>query len=164
MTPRTGATEAARRAIDIAGACVLLVAFLPLLLVAGALVRRLSAGPALFAQRRVGRDGRPFTMWKLRTMHVDGEARLEAHLAGDAAARDEWTCYRRLARDPRHVPVVGWLLRRTSVDELPQLWNVLRGDMTLVGPRPLEPAALERCPPHLRELRARCRPGLTGLW
>ena len=158
------ATRALKRAADVAGAALLLVAAAPLLGVCAALVKRRSPGPALIAQRREGLGGRPFTMWKLRTMHADAERLLDAHLARHPAACEEWGRYRRLANDPRVVPGVGRWLRRTSVDELPQLWNVLRGEMSLVGPRPFELEALDALPAEARRLRASVRPGLTGLW
>ncbi|AHG90495.1 sugar transferase [Gemmatirosa kalamazoonensis] len=146
------------------GAAALLVAGVPLIALCALLVRLRSPGPALFRQRREGLGGRPFTLYKLRTMRVDADAVLARVLADDAAARDEWARYRRLRDDPRLVPGVGSWLRRTSLDELPQLWNVLRGDMSLVGPRPLELPVLDRFPAAERAARAAVRPGLTGLW
>jgi lipopolysaccharide/colanic/teichoic acid biosynthesis glycosyltransferase len=157
-------TRALKRAADVAGAAVLLVVAAPLLAACAALVKRRSPGPALLAQRREGLGGRPFTLWKLRTMHADAARMLDAHLARHPAAREEWARYRRLTDDPRVVPGIGRWLRRTSLDELPQLWNVLRGDMSLVGPRPFELEALDTLPPETRRLRASVRPGLTGLW
>jgi lipopolysaccharide/colanic/teichoic acid biosynthesis glycosyltransferase len=97
-------------------------------------------------------------------MYTDAEERLERHLAEDSRALAEWNLRYKLHRDPRIIPVVGTLLRRTSIDELPQLWNVLIGDMSMVGPRPFPEYHLERFSPEFRDLRARVRPGLTGLW
>ena len=156
--------DVAKRALDVAGAAALLVAGMPLMALGALLLRLRSPGPVLFRQRREGLDGRPFTLYKLRTMRVDADDVLARVLADDAAAREEWTRYRRLRDDPRLVRGVGAWLRRTSLDELPQLWNVLRGDMSLVGPRPLELPVLDRFPAVERAARAAVRPGLTGLW
>ena len=120
-----------KRAMDIVGAGTLLLLSLPVLLGAAALVRASGAGPVLFRQQRAGRGGRPFVMLKLRTMVVDAEAKQAALI--DQSEQDGPAF--KLRDDPRITPV-GRLLRRTSVDELPQLINVLRGDMSLVGPRP----------------------------
>jgi len=127
-------------------------------------IRRASPGPALFRQVREGAGGRRILVLKLRTMEVDAEAALAGHLARTPAADDEWRRYRRLADDPRLIPRWGRPLRRPSLDELPQLWNVVRGDMRLVGPRPLELEVLDRFPVEDRRLRWCARPGLTGLW
>jgi lipopolysaccharide/colanic/teichoic acid biosynthesis glycosyltransferase len=132
---------------------------LPLVLLLALLVRR-DGGPAFYVQERVGLDGRAFRLWKLRTMVVDADARLAAHLAADPALLAEWTETQKLKNDPR-VTVVGRLLRKTSFDELPQLWNVFRGDMSLVGPRPMLPEQRALYPGRAYY---RMRPGLTGLW
>lgn len=158
------AARRAKRGLDLALGAALLCAALPLVALAAALVRVASPGPALFRQPREGLDGRPFVMWKIRTMRVDAQEALALHLASSPEAEEEWTRYRRLARDPRVIPGIGRLLRRTSLDELPQLWNVVRGEMSLVGPRPLELEVLERFDPAHRRLRRTVRPGITGLW
>jgi len=137
--------EQAMRAVDVvAGGAALLVAA-PLLALLGALVKATSPGPALFAQERVGRGGRPFRLWKLRTM-VDGAEQLGPRLTGRA--------------DPR-VTRLGRFLRRTKLDELPQLWNVVRGEMALVGPRP-EVAEMVRRAPAAYGALLRVRPGLVS--
>ncbi len=136
--------------LDAALAAVLLVAAIPAVAVAALLVRLTSRGPAFYSQVRVGRGGRPFTLYKLRTMYHDCE-----RLTGPRWATPD---------DPRVTPV-GWVLRKAHVDELPQLWNVLRGEMSLVGPRPERPefvSRLEEVIPHYRE-RLLVRPGITGL-
>ncbi|MEM1313544.1 MAG: sugar transferase [Pseudomonadota bacterium] len=117
-------------------------------------------GPMFYGHTRVGRDGRRFTCWKLRTMVVDADARLKAHLAADPAARSEWNETQKLQRDPR-VTRLGGLLRAASLDELPQIWNILRGDMSFVGPRPFTPD--QQTLYHGRGYYA-LRPGLSGLW
>lgn len=132
---------------------------LPLItLLALAVMRR--GGMPFFRQVRVGQNGRLYTMWKLRTMVADAESRLEAYLATDPAARNEWDKTQKLKSDPRITPF-GQFLRRSSLDELPQLWNVLRGDMSLVGPRPMMP---EQAPLYPGQAYFKLRPGITGLW
>ena len=132
---------------------------LPLVLALAFLVRR-DGGPAFFLQERVGRDGRVFRILKLRSMVVDAEARLEAHLDADPALRAEWDANQKLRNDPR-ITAVGRFLRRSSLDELPQLWNVLRGEMSVVGPRPMLPEQRELYPGRAYY---RMRPGITGPW
>jgi lipopolysaccharide/colanic/teichoic acid biosynthesis glycosyltransferase len=158
---------AVKRALDIVLASVLIVIAAPLLLLLCCLVRTTSAGPALFRQERLGRDMRPFTMLKLRSMRVGIDDRLHrAYVKGMLAAEQhapalDGALYK-LANDPRVTPLGGWL-RRTSLDELPQLINVLRGDMSLVGPRPMLPwEAQLLAAPYLP--RFGVRPGITGLW
>lgn len=154
-----------KRFFDVLGAATLLVLTSPVIVVSLVLIRLRSpaGGGAIFRQTREGRDGRPFTMYKLRTMHGNAEALLD-DLLRDPVARAEWTDFRRINADPRVIPGVGRWLRRTSVDELPQLWNVLRGDMSLVGPRPLEIEVARRLPPDAMAIRRTVRPGITGLW
>ncbi|WP_460433535.1 sugar transferase [Angustibacter speluncae] len=134
------------------------LAALPVVLVAALLVRVTSPGPAFYPQRRVGRDGVPFTMWKLRSMVQDAD-RLRAELAQDNEGDG---LLFKMRRDPRITPV-GRFLRRFSVDELPQLWNVVKGDMSLVGPRPPLVEEYEQYHDEIHR-RLRVRPGLTGLW
>lgn len=156
--------RAVKRLIDATVALLLLPLAVPVLLVAGALVRWHSPGPALLRQLREGMGGRPFLLLKLRTMHVDADARLEELLQSSPETREEWRRFRRLAHDPRIVPRVGAPLRRWSIDELPQLWNVLRGDMSLVGPRPLELEVVQERSADTLAVRRRVRPGMSGLW
>jgi lipopolysaccharide/colanic/teichoic acid biosynthesis glycosyltransferase len=146
-----------KRALDIVGAGLCLLLAMPLLLALVLAVRASSPGPALFRQRRVGRDGREFMILKLRTM-VEGAERLRPQLIAFSSGPD-WLD---VAQDPR-VTALGRFLRRTSLDELPQLLNVLRGHMSLVGPRPL-PIDEDARVPEWARLRAAVRPGLTGLW
>ncbi len=125
-----------------------------------ALIVARDGGQPFYWQKRLGQGGRIFWMVKLRTMVPDAKARLEAHLARDPAARAEWDERQKLADDPR-ITAFGRLLRRTSLDELPQLWNVLKGDMSLVGPRPMMP---EQCDLYPGTAYYRLRPGVTGFW
>ena len=137
----------AKRALDLLVAVPLLVVTAPVMAVLAAMVRRDSPGPALFRQERIGFAGRPFTLLKFRTMVVGAEG-MGAGLAV-------------VAGDDRITPL-GRTLRRLSLDELPQLWNIVRGDMSLVGPRPTVASQVERYTPHQRR-RLLARPGLTGL-
>jgi exopolysaccharide production protein ExoY len=148
-----------KRAFDIAMVFALVLIVLPVVLVFGLLIR-LDGGPALYSQARVGRKGRVFRCWKLRTMQVDAERRLAELIASDPQARAEWSNRQKLRNDPRITPI-GRILRKTSLDELPQLWNVLRGDMSLVGPRPMMPDQATLYPGRAYYA---LRPGLTGFW
>lgn len=123
-----------------------------------------SPGTVLFRQWRVGRMGQPFAMLKLRTMWPRAEELLAAHLEHSPIDASDWLRYRRLRHDPRILPYVGRFLRASSIDELPQLWNVVRGDMSLVGPRPLELGVADAYDRSIRDLRQQVRPGITGLW
>ena len=157
--PRHVAGDRVKRAIDIVGSGVALIVLSPVLAGAALLVRLTSKGPALFWQYRYGMDEERFRVVKFRTMVVDQGAVIDLVAV---EAREEEGVLTKLEDDPRVTRVGKWL-RRTSVDELPQLVNVLRGDMTLVGPRPLLPFMLDPYP-HLRRQRCAVRPGLTGLW
>ncbi len=123
-----------------------------------------SPGPVFHRQVREGIAGRPFTMWKLRTMRIDADSAFDRLLDETPGAREEWERHMKLRSDPRVVPGVGWFLRRFSIDELPQLWNVLVGQMSLVGPRPLPAYHAERLNVEGRRLRQRVLPGITGMW
>jgi Undecaprenyl-phosphate galactose phosphotransferase WbaP len=135
---------------------------LPLTLVLAILVRLTSPGPAFFRQRRMGQGNRPFAMWKFRTMYADSEDILRQHLERDPAAAAEWSRHHKLSDDPR-VTAFGRFLRTTSLDELPQLVNVLSGEMSIVGPRPIVEAEVPIYG-DVYELYSRVPPGMTGLW
>jgi undecaprenyl-phosphate galactose phosphotransferase len=135
----------------------------PLLLVIGILVRATSPGPALFRQVRIGQNGKKIRIFKFRSMHHDAEAKLAELLAKDPAARAEWKKTHKLRHDPR-VTKLGAFLRRTSLDELPQLINVLIGDMSLVGPRPVTETELRQKYRDKADYYKLVRPGITGLW
>ncbi len=150
-----------KRVFDIVAASVLLVFLaLPMLWMAWRI--RQDGGPAVFAHQRVGQDGCTFSCFKFRSMHVDAEARLRELLATDPAMRESWEREFKLRRDPR-ITKVGQFLRRTSLDELPQLFNVIRGDMSLVGPRPVIEPELARYGDDV-DYFLMVRPGMTGLW
>lgn len=150
-----------KRTIDIVGALAMLIALMPVM-IALALLVRADGGPVLFRQRRVGAGGKPFMCLKYRTMRTDAEAQLKALLARNPEARASWDSDFKLRVDPR-ITRFGGLLRQTSLDELPQLFNVLKGDMSLVGPRPIVAAEVPRYGGAIREY-LNCRPGVTGLW
>jgi Undecaprenyl-phosphate galactose phosphotransferase WbaP len=151
-----------KRALDI----VLILAMSPLLMllvgVIAAAVRLSSEGPIFFSHRRIQRHGAFFTMWKFRTMCVNSSEVLEAYLAADPAARVEWRKSHKLKHDPR-ITRVGEFLRKTSLDELPQFWNVLTGSMSLVGPRPIVAAEVEKYGEYFTDY-CLVKPGITGLW
>jgi exopolysaccharide production protein ExoY len=140
--------------VVLAAPVVLIVVGVVALLVAS------DGGRPFYTQDRVGRGGRVFTIWKLRSMVADADERLEAHLISDAAARAEWDAMQKLKSDPRTTRI-GRMIRKCSVDELPQLWNVLVGDMSLVGPRPMMPSQQEI---YFGSAYYRLRPGITGPW
>lgn len=156
-----------KRLLDLFLASAGLLALLPVLLVVAAIVRFTSPGPALFRQERVGRNGRPFTMLKFRSMRIDSDDSLHreyvSRLLTDEVAPDGGVdgVYK-LVHDPR-VTAIGRFLRRTSIDELPQLLNLVRGQMSLVGPRPALSWEVELYEARHRE-RLIVKPGLTGLW
>ncbi|MDQ6781540.1 MAG: sugar transferase [Candidatus Eremiobacteraeota bacterium] len=147
-----------KRAMDVCCSAVLLLVASPVMAVLWAAIKLISPGPAVFVQQRIGKHSRPFALYKFRTM-VDG-----AHLLHDDMAHlneNDGPCLK-IANDPR-LHALGAFLRRSSLDELPQLWNVLRGDMSLVGPRPALPIEVEHYEPHYHQ-RLSVLPGITGLW
>ena len=151
-----------KRAFDFAAACVAIITLLPLFIACCLLIVATSPGPVLFCHRRLGFGGRDFCCLKYRTMQVDADRRLREYLAQDAEARKEWKAHHKLKNDPRITPV-GQFLRRTSLDELPQLFNVLLGHMSIVGPRPIVEDEVEKYQENFA-IYAAGRPGLTGLW
>ncbi|MGP1358480.1 sugar transferase [Roseicyclus sp.] len=153
---------AVKRAADIVIAGFALAVLSPLFLFTALIVRASGPGPVFFGHERVGLGGRSFRCLKFRTMCVDAEEVLRAHLAADPEAAREWDETRKLRRDPRVTPA-GRVLREYSLDELPQLLNVLRGEMSLVGPRPVVARELSRYGSRAVHYLS-ARPGITGLW
>jgi lipopolysaccharide/colanic/teichoic acid biosynthesis glycosyltransferase len=159
IADRPGAVyELGKRAFDIVGAILLLSILAPLLVAIAACIKFSGRGPILFWQQRLGRGGRTFRCYKFRTMVPDAESQL----ARSAELREQFRENYKIRSDPR-VTRIGSLLRRTSLDELPQLWNVLRGDMSLIGPRPIVESELAKYGVHASRLLT-VKPGLGGLW
>lgn len=156
--------QVVKRLLDIVIGAVALVIAAPVIAVCGIVVKIMSRGSMFFSQEREGLDGHKIRIWKLRTMYIDAERRLEAYLAANPELRSEWDAKCKLQRDPRIVRGIGSFLRRFSLDELPQLWCVVRGTMSLVGPRPLPDYHLNIFSNEFRDLRRCVRPGMTGLW
>ncbi len=150
------------RLVDIVGALLLLLFVAPLLLMVAVLIASERSGPVLFRQSRIGLGGRTLQVIKFRTMAADAERRLVEHLAADSRAAAEWRADHKLRNDPRITPF-GRFLRRSSVDELPQLFNVLRGEMSLVGPRPIVADEVAKYGRHFGAYIS-VKPGLTGRW
>ncbi|PWK58846.1 lipopolysaccharide/colanic/teichoic acid biosynthesis glycosyltransferase [Silicimonas algicola] len=152
---------ALKRAFDLVFALMLLPIIAPVILALAIAVKR-DGGPAFFGHRRVGRDGKLFRCWKIRTMVVDADRKLSDLLASDPQIAAKWQRDFKLDRDPRTTSF-GQFLRETSLDELPQIWNVLTGEMSFVGPRPVVPDELKKYGAQVWAYHA-CVPGITGLW
>ncbi len=154
--------RALKRLLDVAAVLLAAVVVVPTVLLLALAVKLDTAGPAFYSHERIGRGGRRFRMWKFRTMVRDADAVLHALLANDAVARAEWERHQKLEHDPRVTRVGRWL-RRLSLDELPQAWNVLRGEMSVVGPRPIVDAEVPHYGADLALFTA-VPPGITGYW
>jgi Undecaprenyl-phosphate galactose phosphotransferase WbaP len=150
-----------KKVIDIIGCSLILFILAPLMLAIAFFVKS-DGGPALFRHKRIGANGKAFYCLKFRTMHLNSSALLEELLKHDTEAREEWERNFKLRNDPR-ITKIGAFLRKSSLDELPQLINVLRGEMSLVGPRPIVEAEVPRYRESFEHYK-QCRPGLTGLW
>jgi Undecaprenyl-phosphate galactose phosphotransferase WbaP len=154
--------QGVKRAFDLAVAITALCVSVPLLLAIMLVMKLTSRGPIFFGHTRIGRHGRRFKAWKFRTMHPNGDAILREYLQRVVAAQEEWARDRKLRKDPR-VTRFGALLRKLSLDELPQIWNVLRGDMSIVGPRPIVESEVKLYGDVFRQYTS-VKPGITGLW
>jgi Undecaprenyl-phosphate galactose phosphotransferase WbaP len=155
-------SQAIKRTVDVVMAVIFGILAAPLILGIAILIRVASPGPLFYGHERVGRGGRAFAAWKFRTMARDSNELLQSYLAAHPGAHAEWRRDQKLRNDPR-VTWIGRILRRTSLDELPQLWNVLRGEMSLIGPRPIVESEVDRYGAKFA-LYKKVRPGLTGLW
>lgn len=158
-TPTSRYRHGGKRFLDVTLILLAVPFVVPFVAILALLVAR-DGGNPFYVQSRVGAGGKQYKIWKLRTMVVDAEDKLEDHLNSDAEARAEWSRTQKLKSDPR-ITRFGQFLRRSSMDELPQLWNVLRGDMSLVGPRPMMPSQQALYPGHDYY---HLRPGITGSW
>jgi lipopolysaccharide/colanic/teichoic acid biosynthesis glycosyltransferase len=148
-----------KRLFDICAVLLAAPIIIPLIAILALMVAR-DGGRAFYTQKRVGRNGAIYTIWKLRSMVTDADQKLDAYLAGNAEAAAEWQATQKLKRDPR-ITQIGLILRKCSLDELPQLWNVLTGEMSLVGPRPMMPEQQDMYPGLAYYTQ---RPGITGSW
>ncbi|MGH9771405.1 MAG: exopolysaccharide biosynthesis polyprenyl glycosylphosphotransferase, partial [Candidatus Acidiferrales bacterium] len=153
-----------KRTIDVVIASICLIGVLPIIATCGLLIKLVSPGPMFFKQEREGLNGRIFNVRKLRTMYTDAEARLALVLQTNNELNRQWRQSMKLPHDPRIIPVLGSLFRRFSLDELPQLWSVITGEMSLVGPRPFPEYHLRMLSPEFKGFRSKVRPGLTGMW
>lgn len=152
----------AKRAFDFAVATLALIFLAPVFLTVALLIKLFDPGPIFYRHTRVGRQGARFECLKFRTMRVDSDERLAHILLTDPVAAEEWQTSQKLRKDPRITPL-GAFLRKSSIDELPQIFNVLKGEMSIVGPRPITRAELNRYGKE-RRYYLLVRPGITGLW
>ncbi len=152
-----------KRYFDLIVAATMLLLFAPVMVLIAVWLKLVSPGPIFYSHTRIGKNNELFNCLKFRTMVMDADQRLADLLASNHAVRMEWETCRKLRRDPRVVPGAGALLRKSSLDELPQIFNVLRGDMSVVGPRPIVKDELQFYGIH-KEAYLSVRPGLTGPW
>jgi lipopolysaccharide/colanic/teichoic acid biosynthesis glycosyltransferase len=150
------------RVLDFFLSAMAILALAPLILIIAFVLSASDGGPVFFAHRRIGLGGKEFSCYKFRSMRVDAEARLLELIASDPVARDQWQREHKLRCDPR-ITFIGKFLRKSSLDELPQLFNVLRGEMSLVGPRPIVQAEVVRYGRYFKHYIVQ-KPGMTGLW
>lgn len=153
-----------KRSLDYLLGIPALLLSMPLIGLLALWIKRASPGPVFYTQAREGLYGQTIRIWKLRTMHPNAEALLEGHFQKHPDAREHWQRHFKLKHDPRIIPGVGSFLRQTSLDELPQLWNIAKGEMSLVGPRPFPRYHMEEFPKSFRSVRCSVLPGLTGFW
>lgn len=152
-----------KRAFDIVFSLCALVIGSPIFLLVALFVRFSSKGRVIYSHERIGRGGKAFRCYKFRTMYRDADQRLKDILAKNPDLKEEWERKHKLSKDPRVTPI-GAFLRKTSLDELPQFWNVLKGDLSVVGPRPVVKAEVQRFLGFRAPLILSVRPGLTGIW
>jgi lipopolysaccharide/colanic/teichoic acid biosynthesis glycosyltransferase len=166
-TPQQTVRKVTKRALDVVGSTILLLTLAPVFALVSAIVKLTSKGPVFFPQERVGADGRPFKMVKFRTMHANADPSIhqryvEEFIRSSSAARTSEQIFK-IVNDPRVTPV-GHFLRRSSLDELPQFWNVLKGEMSLVGPRPPLPYEVAKYKSWHKRRLLEAKPGITGAW
>ncbi|MDJ0533817.1 MAG: sugar transferase [Xenococcaceae cyanobacterium MO_207.B15] len=154
--------DVAKRLFDIVFSLLILIVFFPVYLVLAILIALSSPGPIFYVQQRIGQDFQPFNCIKFRTMVTNADEMLEAMMAESPQMRQEFRDNFKLKRDPR-ITKIGHFLRLTSLDEFPQFWNVLKGDMSVIGPRPLVPEELYKYGRHINTV-LKIKPGITGLW
>lgn len=152
-----------KRLFDLIFTITLLIAASPLFLLIALLIKSTSRGPVFYKQERIGKDGRPIFCYKFRSMHQNAASRLKELLASDPKLQEEWDTFYKLKKDPRITPI-GHFLRKTSLDELPQFFNVLTGDLSVVGPRPVTAHEIKTYYQDKASLILSIRPGITGLW
>lgn len=152
-----------KRSFDVLFSLSVLLFFFPLYVAVALAIKSTSKGPIFYRALRVGRGGIIFSCWKFRTMFQDADRRLKEMLAKSREMREEWEKYWKLKEDPR-VTAVGKILRKTSLDELPQFWNVLMGELSVVGPRPVTFEEITKYYGDKAEKILSLRPGITGLW
>jgi undecaprenyl-phosphate galactose phosphotransferase len=152
-----------KRGFDIIFSALILVLTLPILAVVAIAIRLSSKGSVVYAHERIGRGGRPFSCYKFRTMHKNADNVLQEHLNACPSLREEWEQNHKLKNDPRVTPI-GKFLRKLSLDEFPQFWNVIIGDMSIVGPRPMVREEIENKIGSKAAKILSVRPGLTGIW
>lgn len=151
-----------KRLFDIFFSCCAILCFLPFGVIIAFLIKRSSQGPIFHSCTRVGKDGKLILCWKFRTMCLDAEKKLQELLA-DPAIKAEWEAYYKIKNDPR-IHAIGKFLRKTSLDEFPQFWNVLKGDLSVVGPRPVTKEEVHKYFGSKADKILSVRPGLTGIW
>jgi exopolysaccharide production protein ExoY len=155
--------NAVKRSFDICFSLAVMIIFSPVFLLIALAIMVSSPGSVLYSHQRIGRSGTPFACWKFRSMYPDADARLRELLESDIDLKEEWMQTRKLKNDPRVTPF-GKFIRKTSLDEIPQFWNVLRGDLSVVGPRPVVKDELVKFYGRKTPIILSVRPGLTGPW
>lgn len=152
-----------KRPFDILFSTLAIIVFLPVMLIIALAIKLTDGGSVIYKQRRVGKNGEEFTIYKFRTMYMDSDERLKELLRNNPELREEWDKCFKLKNDPRITPI-GKILRKTSLDELPQFFNVLKGDMSIVGPRPVVREELDRFYKEKAVFYKSVKPGITGFW
>ncbi|MEM7828573.1 MAG: exopolysaccharide biosynthesis polyprenyl glycosylphosphotransferase, partial [Candidatus Aenigmatarchaeota archaeon] len=153
-----------KRLFDVAFCILLLPLILPTMFIIAILIKVDSKGPAIFKQRRMGRGGKAIMIYKFRTMYMNSDEILKDYLMNNPHAREEWELFRKLKKGDPRITRIGKFLRRTSLDELPQIFNVLKGEMSLVGPRPVSEEEIEKYYREFSDFYYEVQPGITGLW